>query len=128
MTIGFDEIRLQKTTNASVVTLVIKGKLAKEDYEEFVPQLDWLIEKNGAINLLVELVGFKGWTLGALWEDTKFAFKHFADVHKLAVVGKVQLWEKGMIGFAKPFSRAKIRYFESADKQEALKWLTTTGE
>jgi len=28
---------------------------------------------------------FKGWTAGALWEDTKFAAKHFNDIDRIAV-------------------------------------------
>jgi hypothetical protein len=123
MTIGFDEIQLEETHGESIARLTVKQKLDKADYEAFVPQLEWLIEKKGKINLLIELVDFKGWTVGALWEDTRFAVKHFADINKMAVVGEGKSWEKAMTAFAKPFTRAKVRYFEFKDKESAEKWL-----
>ena len=125
MVIGFDEIRLQKTASGKVVTLVVRGKLSKADYDQFVPQLDWLIEKNGTISLLVELVDFQGGTLGALWEDTKFAFKHFDDIRKLAVVGEGKQWERSATTFIKAFTKAAVRYFETRDKETALRWLSS---
>ena len=123
MTIGFNEIQVESRPKGRFIKLVVKRKLDKEDYEEFVPQLEWLIEKNGTINLLVELVDFQGWTVGALWEDTKFALKHFADIGKLAIVGDGKQWEKGMTTFIKPFTKAQLKYFESHDKKEAENWM-----
>jgi hypothetical protein len=125
MAIGFNEIQVEETALGEIVILVIKGKLSKEDYDAFVPQLDWLIEKKGTIKLLVELVDFQGWTAGALWEDTKFALKHMRDISKLALVGEGRQWEKGMIQFMKPFTKAKIQYFESGEKEDAKTWLVT---
>ena len=124
MAIGFDEIQLKETESGKVVTLVVRGKLSQEDYERFVPQLDWLIEKNGSISLVVELIDFQGWTLGALWEDTKFVLKHFADIRKLAVVGEGKQWERGMTGFLKPFTRADVRYFHSGEREAVMAWLS----
>jgi len=123
MSIGFDEIQLKKSGTQSIVKLVVKGKLDKQDYDAFVPQLDWLIEKNGKISMLVELVNFKGWTASALWEDTKFALKHFSDIEKMAVTGEGRQWQKNLTTFLKPFTRAEVRYFESGDERDAMQWL-----
>ena len=30
--------------------------------------------------MLFDMTGFHGWEAGALWEDTKFAIKHFGDI------------------------------------------------
>jgi hypothetical protein len=90
MAIGFNEIQVEETALGEIVILVIKGKLSKEDYDAFVPQLDWLIEKRGSIKLLVELVDFQGWTAGALWEDTKFALKH---MRRHQQVGAGRRWQ-----------------------------------
>lgn len=125
MAIGADEIQLEKTATGKMVTLVVRGKLSIEDYDLFVPQLEWLIEKNGTISLLVELIDFQGWTLGALWADTKFALKHFADIRKLAVVGEGKQWERGMTAFISPFTKAAVRYFETSEKDTAMKWLSS---
>ena len=68
---------------------------------------------------------FHGWTAGALWEDIKFDVRHFRDIERLALVGEKK-WEKGMAVFCKPFTTAKVRYFERAKADEARAWLQET--
>jgi hypothetical protein len=105
-----------------IVLVSVTGKLHKEDYEAFVPEIERLTQKHGTIRALVELIDFHGWTIGALWEDTKFAARHFSDIERLAIVGERQ-WEKGMAVFCKPFTRAHVRYFDRSQKDRAVDWL-----
>ena len=121
MTTGFNEIELEEN-GFLIVTLVFKGKLEKEDYELFVPQIEGLMKEKKAIRILVELKDFHGWTVGALWEDTKFGAKHFNDIDRLAVVGD-RKWEKTMTAFMKPFTAANVRYFDAMEKADAMAWL-----
>jgi hypothetical protein len=65
---------------------------------------------------------FKGWTAGALWEDTKFAVKHFNDIDRLAVVGESK-WQEGVTLFVKPFTSADVRYFEMEEIDQARQWI-----
>ncbi len=65
---------------------------------------------------------FHGWTAGALWEDIKFDAKHFSEIERLAIVGEKQ-WEKDMAIFCKPFTSAKIRYFDYTAINEANVWI-----
>ena len=74
------------------------------------------------MRVLFDMTGFHGWDVGALWEDTKFAIKHFSDIERLAMVGETK-WEKGMATFCRPFTKATIRYFDHANAAEARKWL-----
>ena len=122
MTIGFDEIKLEEEDVGKIVTLTFKGKLDKEDYELFVPQLEGLMRQGEKIRLVVELKDFKGWTAGALWEDIKFDVKHFNDIERLAIVGDSK-WEKSLALFTKPFTTASVHYFEEAEMEEAKKWV-----
>ena len=122
MSVGFDEIRLEKTPVGKIVTLKFKEKLRKKDYDEFVPQIEGLMEDGSTIRLLVEFHDFQGWTAGALWEDTKFAARHFSDIERLAVVGEAQ-WEKGVTIFVKPFTKAAVQYFDKTDVDKARKWI-----
>lgn len=122
MTMGFDEIQLETSPGGNIVILTFKGKLEKEDYEMFVPQLEGLMQGDAKIRLLVELRDFKGWTAGALWEDTKFAARHYSDIERLAVVGDAQ-WEKGMTAFIKPFTAADVKYFDRQDANSAYEWI-----
>jgi hypothetical protein len=122
MTLGFDEIQLEKSPVGDIVTLTFKGKVTKEDYEMFVPQIEGLMQGDAKIRLLVELHDFKGWTAGAFWEDTKFAARHFNDIERLAIVGEAR-WEKGMAKFIKPFTMAEVRYFDMQARDQAREWI-----
>ena len=127
MPIGFDEIQVDKTPVGTIITLKFRERLEKKDYEMFVPMLEGQIENNAPIRLLVELIDFNGWSSGALWEDTKFAARHFGDIERLAVVGDKE-WEKGVAVFIRPFTRAEVRYFDIRDAGKARAWINTSNE
>lgn len=118
-------IQLDEEDDGKVLAVHVSGKLTKEDYERFVPEFDRLVQQHGKLCLLFDMAEFHGWEVAALWEDTKFAVKHFADIEKLAMVGEKK-WQQGMATFCKPFTKATIRYFNHADAAEARKWLTET--
>ena len=104
------------------VLVRLEGKLNRGDYELFAPEIDRLTAEHGKIRMLVELVDFHGWTAGALWEDTKFGVRHFTDIERLAIVGDNK-WEEGMAVFCKPFTFAKVRYFDRSELDRAKAWL-----
>lgn len=104
------------------IEVAVTGKLTKEFYEQFVPVIEDHINKHGKIRLLLAMHDFHGWTAGAIWEDTKFAVKHFSDIERLAFVGETK-WEKGMAVFCKPFTRAKVKYFDHEKLEDARTWL-----
>lgn len=122
MAIGFNEIQVEETSVGKIVTLKFKKSLDKEDYDEFVPQIESQIKDGASIRLVVELHDFEGWTAGALWEDTKFAVNHFNDIERLAVVGDPQ-WETGVAVFVKPFTAANVRYFDMKNLEQAHQWI-----
>ncbi len=113
---------LKELKDGKLLELHLAGKLNKTDYESLVPVVERLIHKHGKISMLVEMHDFHGWTAGALWEDTKFAAKHFSDINRLAIIGEAK-WEKGMSLFCKPFTKAAVRYFEHAQAEVARNWL-----
>lgn len=100
----------------------VTGKLTKEAYESFAPVVDQQIRENGKLRVLFEMHDFHGWTAGALWEDLKFDFKHWKDIERLAIVGESK-WESGMAVFCKPFTAAKIQYFDHSKLDAARSWI-----
>lgn len=116
------ELRLEKTTDHKIAMVSASGKLSKEDYEHFVPEVERMIKEVGKIRLLFEMRDFHGWDAGALWEDIKFDLKHFADVERLAMVGEKK-WEEWMAKFCRPFTTAEIRYFDQSQAEEARSWI-----
>jgi hypothetical protein len=68
------------------------------------------------------MIDFHGWQGAAMWDDIRFDMKHFSDIDRLAMVGDRQ-WEKGMSVFCRPFTTAKIRYFDQTAIAEARAWV-----
>jgi hypothetical protein len=126
------QIEEEEEEDGQSVAVRVTGKLVEADYACLVPELERLIQQHGKLRLLFELSGFQGWDAGALWDEIKFDMKHFADIERLAVIGDKK-WEHAMTAFCKPFTKASIRYFDSAEAADARKWwreserpLTTT--
>jgi hypothetical protein len=100
----------------------MSGKLHDEDYKKFVPLVDAEIAKEGKVNLLAQFQDFHGWDAKALWDDIKFSTTHCTKIKRIALVGEKK-WEKWMAGVCKPFTMAKIRYFDAPQIEVAQKWL-----
>ena len=113
---------LEIVSTGKLLHVRVTGKLTKESYEIFAPVVDEQIKEHGKLRILFEMHDFHGWTAGALWEDMKFDFKHWKDIERLAIIGESK-WEKGMATFCKPFTTAKVKYFEHAQIGEAQSWL-----
>ena len=115
-------ILLSEELDGRILIVHVSGKLAKADYERFVPEFERLVRQHGKLRVRFDMIDFHGWEADAIWEDIKFDMKHFADIERLAMVGDKK-WEQGMAVFCKPFTRATVRYFDHADAAEARKWL-----
>lgn len=115
-------VELHEEFEGKILNVKISGKLTKEDYAHFVPETERLIKQHGKVRMLVHMHDFHGWTMGALWEDIKFDFRHFSDIERLALVGHSK-WEEKMALFCKPFTTAKIRYFDESDMEAAQNWI-----
>jgi hypothetical protein len=118
------ELSIRKEAGHKILAVQAGGKLSKEDYERFIPEVERLIKKEGKIRVFFEMRDFHGWEAGALWEDIKFDVKHFADIERLAMVGDKK-WEEWMAMFCTPFTSAQIRYFDQDEEDEARRWITS---
>jgi hypothetical protein len=107
---------------AHTVGFKLSGKLHDEDYKQFVPLVDAEIAKEGKVNVLAQFQDFHGWDLHALWDDIKFSTTHCTKIDRIALVGD-RKWEEWMAKVCKPFTRAKIRYFDAGDIEAARAWL-----
>ena len=111
-------------SSGAILGFKMSGKLHDEDYKQFVPLVDAAIKAHGKVRLLAHFVDFHGWDLHAVWDDTKFAATHCTDVERIALVGD-KTWEKWMAAVCKPFTMAKVKYFDAADLESAWNWLET---
>lgn len=115
-------VELYEEAGGKVLILNLSGKLAKEDYAHFTPEVERAVKAHGKVRMQVRMHGFHGWTLGAMWEDVKFDLHHFSHIERLALIGEKR-WEAGMAVFCKPFTTAKVRYFDESKADEASTWI-----
>jgi len=108
--------------SGKLLEVSVTGKLTKEFYEDFVPTVEQQIAEYGKIRVLFAMRDFHGWTAGALWEDIKLDLKHWRHIERLAIVGEKK-WQHGMAVFCKPFTMAKVRYFDQTEIAGARVWL-----
>jgi hypothetical protein len=111
---------------AHSIGFTMSGKLHDEDYKKFVPLVDAEIAKEGKINVLAQFHDFQGWDVKALWDDIKFSTTHCTKIKRIALVGE-KSWEKWMAAVCKPFTMAKIRYFDASEIEAAKTWLGETA-
>jgi hypothetical protein len=100
----------------------LSDTLHDADYKTFVPLVDAEIAKEGKVNVLAVFHDFHGWDAKALWDDIKFSTTHCTKIKRLALVGE-NAWQKWMAVVCKPFTMAKIRYFDAAETEAAKAWL-----
>lgn len=115
------QVRIAGTDD--LIEVHVTGKLTREAYQAFVPVIEEQIRTSGPVRVMFVMHDFHGWTAGALWDDLGFDLKHFKDIRKLALVGETR-WQKGMAVFCKPFTTAKIRFFDASEHEKARAWLT----
>jgi len=109
-------------STGKILGFKLSGKLHDEDYKHFVPVIEAAVAKHGKIWILAQFHDFQGWDLHALWDDIKFSTEYCFDVERIALVGE-KAWEKWMATICKPFTMAKIKYFDASQIEAAWAWL-----
>lgn len=110
------------TDSPKVLGFKLSGKLHDADYKTFVPAIDAALQKEGKVRLLAQFHDFHGWDMAALWDDIKFSTTHCTKIDRIALVGEKK-WEEWMAKVCKPFTMAKIQYFDAAKIDDARTWL-----
>jgi hypothetical protein len=54
-------ITIDPEDNGSIMVVHARGKLTREDYQRFVPEVERLIARYGRISVLFEMHEFHGW-------------------------------------------------------------------
>ena len=116
-----------ETGSPHVVGLKLFGTLHDDDYLRFVPMMEDIFTVVGKVRLFILLEDFHGWDLHAAWDDLKFSLRHYSDFERIAMVGD-RKWEKWMASFCKPFTNAKVKYFDMSEVDTARMWLLENEE
>jgi hypothetical protein len=115
-------IETLQTGSPKIVGFKLHGKLHDEDYKSFVPAIDAALAAEGKLRLFAQFEDFHGWDLRAAWDDFKFGLKHYSDFERVAMVGECK-WEAWMTRVCKPFTKAKVKYFDKSEVDNAWTWL-----
>jgi hypothetical protein len=118
-------ITLHQKDDTSLLEIDLAGKLTHEDYETLVPRVEAMVARHGRIRLLVDMTRFEGWSAHALWDETKLAAHHVANVSRIALVGEGNLGERMVTRLCRWFTKAQVRRFEQTEIATARTWLDT---
>lgn len=120
------EILPQSTGN--VVAMRVNGKLVHEDYQQFIPQLENVIEQYGSLRCYCEMTNFEGITWQALMDEMQFDVKHATQIERCAMVSD-SAWSQWLSDFTKMvFPNAQIECFTSNQTEEAWNWVNDQNE
>ena len=116
-------IEILERSSGNVIGIRCNGKLMHEDYQQFIPMLEAMIRKYGAIRCYCEITDFAGIEFRAIWDETKFDAKHARQLERCAIVGD-KSWHQWMSKASQAmFGKAKVRYFTEDESNEAWEWL-----
>ena len=113
---------MRETADDSLIEVELSGKLTREDYERFVPEIERKIAEQGKLRLLVIMHDFHGWRLAALWQDIKFDLRHFKHFERIALVGENK-WQEWMSAICLPFTTGELRFFHQDQLVAAREWV-----
>ncbi len=102
-----------------------RGKVTAADYANVLtPALERGLEQHDRLKLLV-IMGedFEAYELGAAWEDSKEALRHWSGFERLALVTEVPWMRLAMQAFAVALP-CPSRLFANGDVEDARRWLS----
>lgn len=116
-------ITIEHLTGEDIILIRASGTLTTQDYESAVPELEHALGlAKHSLRIMVRLEAFKGWEIGALWQELKFDFKHLNDFGRITIVGEGKL-EEWATKLSAPFTKSEMQFFSSDREAEARKWL-----
>jgi hypothetical protein len=119
-------IEILSGSEGKILGIKVTGKLTDQDYREvLIPALEAIIEAHGKARFICCIdQSFAGMEAGAIWDDTKFYFKHKNDMEKVALVGG-QKWIEMLMKVFAHFMPGDSKTFTSEQLQEAWDWIVS---
>jgi len=115
-------IETMETGSAKVVGLKLCGKLHGADYKQFEPTMETILTAERKVRLFIHLEDFHGCDLHAVWDHLTFSLRHYSNFERIAMLGD-RKWERWSARLCKPFTRAKMKYFDRSEVDAAWNWL-----
>ncbi|WP_102106773.1 STAS/SEC14 domain-containing protein [Oceaniglobus roseus] len=118
---------IEVTPSPTEGTLEIRysGTISEEDYTRaLIPALDAAMAEHPRLRLLVRMEsGFGDFTLGALFEDSRFGLKHWRGFDRVAIVADPGGMTRAIRAFS-VFFPCPVMVFPLAGEDDARRWLS----
>jgi hypothetical protein len=117
-------IRILEDLPPNVIGVELSGRVTEDDYAKtLVPQIEEKQRQFDKVRLLyVAGNEFDGYSAGALWEDTKVAFKRPMSWEKIAVVTDEE-WLRRAIRFFSWIVPGEVNVYSLADRERGQDWI-----
>lgn len=102
------------------VNVMVFGEFTLADYKEFEEVVNFKVQFDGVVNVLMDLRQMAGFTVDVAWEEIKFSRRHAHDFGRIAVLTTDQ-WATWSAWLSQFFVDAEVQVFE--DEAEARAWL-----
>jgi hypothetical protein len=109
----------------NLVAVTVFGEFTLADYKEFEELVNFKIQFEGQVDLLMDLREMAGFTLDVAWEEIKFSRQHAHDFRRIAVLTEDQ-WFTWSAWVSQLFVDADVQVF--SDEIEARDWLAGAAE
>ena len=109
-----------------VVVFHVEGAISYNDYvKTLIPLIRNKVSLSDKIKLLCSIgEDFDGFTLGAMWADTRFGLRYFRKISKLALVSDIT-WVRGIAKIVSFLLPHPVRIFNDADISGAKSWIVS---
>ena len=110
--------------DTNIIEFVIDGKVSKEELESALLASELFIRENEQIRVLKQVKAIGAMDPSAVWDNVKWGWRNVSHITHVALVADqkwMEIWGK----MASPFVSAKMKFFSSADLDQAREWLRT---
>jgi hypothetical protein len=108
-----------------VVAFAFEGHVTKADYDSvFLPTVIVALKRHPKLRLYYEMgADFKGFDVGAMWDDFSAGMEHLTRWERVAVVTDVEWVERAtqLFGVILP---ARVRLFRTREAAAARNWIS----
>ena len=109
----------------NVLGISASGTVTAADYESIViPAVEEMLKQHDKLNLLYHLgPDTKGFEMGAVWDDARVGWGHYAAWDKIAVVSDIE-WIRGLAAAMDYLFPAYVRVFHDTELEDAKTWIS----
>ena len=115
-------LELKKDELGNFYELKIDGKVTRQELLEVFSLMEQAFKMEKKIKLLKWVHNFNGLELAGLWDDLKFAFGHWNDYEKVAVVTNKK-WMGNIANIVTPLYPCPVEVFDESNRESARDWL-----